>query len=602
MRCRHVWHYRIRLYTSVPSSRRNDGLSFMSDFKRVIVDRHVECEMRDGTILRADVYRPDDEPRPVLVHRIPYNRQNPMSLTNSMFPPMVAASRGYAVVVQDTRGRFGSDGFFQPFTQEGDDGYDTIEWAAGQPWSNGKVGIYGSSYMGVTALQAVAAAPPHLETAIAYLTGGNYHNGWVYTGGAFEWLFNLRWAAGPAASELHRLGNDDERDLAIRSRLEWIVHEPDEALWHTPIEGVFGEAVEAIPFWREWMENSEYGPYWETVDLTRSLVGTTVPTLNVAGWYDPFLLGQLQVWEALRQEEGVAHELMIGPWDHEAYQSVRSNAAGDRFFGPTANGGASGLAGKFLGWFDRHLGGVPVEAEPDRVRYFHMGPDTWSTASTWPPEPEVRTLYLGSGGAANSRRGDGLLSLDPAGQDVVDSYIYDPHDPVPTRGGRHLGFRYGPAGVQDQADLELRDDVLVYTGPLLTEPVDAVGAVHLIIHVRSSAATTDFTAKLVDVSPDGYCANVAEGIVRVTVSDGDLTGPDPLSVDIDLWDTAYRFDTGHRIRVEISSSNFPRFDRNGNIAGSPSSTSESEWVSAVQQIWTGPLHPSRLLVGGRIES
>ena len=571
-----------------------------SDFGRVIVDRHVECEMRDGTVLRADIYRPDDEPRPVLVHRIPYNRQNPMSLTNSMFPPIQAASRGYVVVVQDTRGRFGSEGVFQPFAQEGDDGYDTIEWAAGQPWSNGKVGIYGSSYMGVTALQAVAAAPPHLETAIAYLTGGNYHNGWVYTGGAFEWLFNLRWAAGPAASELHRLGNDDEAKKAIRRRLEWIVHEPEEAMWHTPIDDVFGEAIEAIPFWKEWLENPAYGPYWETVDLTRSLVGTSTPTLNVAGWYDPFLLGQLQVWDALQQgNEGVAHELMIGPWDHQAYQSVRGNAAGDRFFGPTAMGGASGLAGRFLGWFDRFLKDEPAPSDSAPVRYFHMGPDRWSPARTWPPDDEVRTLFLKSGGSANSRHGDGLLATDPPVLDVVDSYLYDPRDPVPTQGGRHLGFRYGPAGVQDQAALELREDVLVYSGPRLTQAVDVVGAVRLVIHVSSSAPTTDFTAKLVDVAPDGYCANVAEGIVRVTEAHGSLTGPEPLEVAVDLWDTAYRFDAGHRMRLEISSSNFPRFDRNGNVAGNQATIPDTVWVTATQQVWTGRRHLSRLLLGGR---
>jgi uncharacterized protein len=570
------------------------------DFDRVIVDRHVECEMRDGTILRADVYRPDDESRPVLVHRIPYNRQNPMSLTNSMFPPMLAASRGYAVVVQDTRGRFGSDGRFQPFSQEGDDGYDTIEWAANQPWSNGKVGIYGSSYMGVTSLQAVAAAPPHLVTAIAYLTGGNYQDGWVYTGGAFEWLFNLRWAAGPAASELHRLGADEESAQTMRRRLEWIVHEPEEALWHTPTSDVFGEAGEAIPFWGEWMENPEYGPYWEAVDLTRSLVGSTIPTLNVAGWYDPFLFGQLQTWRALRQEGGadVGHELMIGPWDHEAYQSVRSNAAGDRFFGPTAVGGASGLGRVFLGWFDRHLKGTPAEAESAPVRFFHMGPDHWAPAAAWPPTNQGSTLYLRSGGAANTRRGDGLLNAAPPDEDTVDSYLYDPHHPVPTRGGRHLGFRYGRAGVQDQSDVELRDDVLVFTGASLTEPLDVVGAVRLVLHVRSSSPTTDFTAKLVDVAPDGYCANVAEGIRRVSETDGDLRGEGPLEVSIDLWDTAYRFDTGHRVRLEVSSSNFPRFDRNGNVPGNPSTIPESEWVIAAQQVWSGPKFPARLMLGG----
>lgn len=575
-----------------------------ADFIRIGVDRHVETEMSDGTILRSDVYRPDDdEARPTLVHRIPYNRQNSMSLTNSMFPPMWAASRGYAVVVQDTRGRFGSDGRFQPFSQERSDGYDTIEWAAAQPWSNGRVGIYGSSYMGVTSLQAVASRPPHLEAAIAYLTGGNYQEGWVYTGGAFEWLFNLRWAAGPAASELHRLALDDKQAAAVRQRLRWIVHDPEDALWHTPVAEVFGDAADAIPFWNDWMENPGYGPYWQEMDLTDALVGTEIPTLNVAGWYDPFLFGQMQVWAALQREgKGSDHELMVGPWDHEAYQSIRSNAAGDRFFGPTAVGGASGLGSAFLSWFDRHLKDDGPEATPDPVRYFHIGPDQWSPASTWPPGDEEHFLYLHSGGSANGRLGDGRLSPDPSPVDTVDSYRYDPLDPVPTAGGRHLGFRYGHAGIQDQAELELRQDVLVYTGPRLIEPFDALGPVRVFLYVRSSAPTTDFTAKLVDVHPDGYCANVAEGILRVAETDADLRGEEPSLIAVDLWDVAYRVEVGHRLRVEVSSSNFPRFDRNGNIPGPPMATSSADWVAADHQVYLGPDRLSRLVIGGVRES
>jgi len=568
--------------------------------QRLIVDRHVPIELRDGTTLRADVYRPEQGQYPVLVHRIPYNRQTPMALTNSMFPPLIAAGRGYAVVVQDTRGRFGSDGHFSPFRQEAEDGYDTIEWAAAQPWSNGRVAIYGSSYMGVTALQAVASAPPHLVTAIAYLTGGNYQNGWVYTGGALELLFNLRWSAGPAASELYRLGLSPDEEKAARARLRWISHQPAEALRFTPIEEVFGPAAAAIPFWKEWMEHPRYDDYWSPVDLTTTLENTTIPVLNVTGWYDAFLIGHLQAWATLQQgPTGVGHELLIGPWDHESVQSVRNNAAGDRFFGPQAVGGAAGLADRFLSWFDRHLkpGEDQVHA-PLAVRYFHMGPDVWREATSWPPETEARILYLGSGGSANTRLGNGLLVPQPPQQPAVDSYVYDPLNPVPTRGGRHLGFQYGRAGVQDQAELELRTDILVYTGAALTTAFDTIGHVRATLHVRSSAPATDFTAKLVDVRPDGYCANVAEGILRVDSALGDLQGGVPLEITIDLGDTAYRFEIGHRVRLEISSSNFPRFDRHGNVEGPPSATRAADWVSGAQQLWTGSSYPSRVSMGG----
>ena len=553
--------------------------------------------MRDGTVLRADVYRPESGEHPVLVHRIPYNRQTPMALTNSMFPPIIAASRGYAVVVQDTRGRFGSDGCFTPFHDEAADGYDTIEWAAMQPWSNGKVGIYGSSYMGVTSLQAVAAAPPHLVTAISYLTGGNYQNGWVYTGGAFELLFNLRWSAGAAGSELHRFDLDAERLEMIRARLRWIGSRAAEAQSFTPVADVFGEASEVIPFWRKWMNHPRYDSYWEAVDLTKTLAGTTIPVLSVTGWYDAFMVGSLEAWATLQRDAGANHQLMIGPWDHESYQSVRNNAAGDRFFGPQAVGGAAGLAETFLSWFDRHLkaGETPGSIS---VRYFHMGPDTWVESAQWPPQPDSQVLYLTSGGSANTSLGNGGLSRFPPDGSVVDSFLYDPGEPVPTRGGRHLGFQYGRAGVQDQADLELRPDVLVYTGPALTQPVDVIGQVKARLQVLSSANTTDFTAKLVDVRPDGYCANVAEGILRLDPTIGDLSGPDPLPIIIDLGDTAYRFDPGHRIRLEVSSSNFPRFDRHGNIDGTPAMTKQEDWVIATQQLWTGADYPSSLSLGG----
>lgn len=572
---------------------------------RLVVERDVACPMRDGTILRADVYRPESGSHPTLVTRTPYSKDHPLSVTNLMFPPVVAAERGYAVVVQDVRGRFRSDGRWEPFRCEADDGYDTVEWAARQGWSTGEVGLYGSSYMGVTTLQAVAAAPPSLRTAIAYLTGGNYQDGWVHTGQALELLFNLRWTAGQALPELHRFGYSEDQLERAKARLRWILDEPDSAMRFTPLADIFEPLESAASYWREWLRRPTYDEYWQSVDLTRSLVDVEIPVLNIAGWYDGFLGGQLEVHDLLTRTEAdgaprstPAHELVIGPWDHESYQGMRPNAAGDAFFGPDAVSGAAGLGERILGWFDRWLGGdAPPRERRAPVQYFHMGPHKWCDADAWPPPGPGTTLFLASGGSANTREGDGRLTAAPEGVGAVDSYLYDPHDPVPTVGGRHLGYGYGRAGVQDQSAVELRPDVLCYTGPLLTSTLDVIGPVRLVLHVRSSARYTDFTAKLVDVRPDGYCANVVESILRVGPDVGDLDGDEPVRIEIDLWDTAYRFDIGHRVRVELSSSNFPKFDRNGNVAAVPSSSSEDDWCSAVQHVHTGPRHPSALHLG-----
>jgi putative CocE/NonD family hydrolase len=575
---------------------------------RVVVERDVACPMRDGTILRADVYRPESGSHPTLVTRTPYSKDNPLSVTNLMFVPLVAAERGFVVVVQDVRGRFKSDGFWEPILCEGDDGYDMVEWAAQQEWSTGDVGIFGSSYMGATALQALATAPPHLRTAVAYLTGGNYQDGWVYTGNALELLFNLRWTAGQTLAELHRFDFSGAELESARARLRWILDDPDRAMRFTPLEDIFEPLERAVPYWREWLSHPRYDEFWESVDLTKSLAGVDVPVLNIAGWYDGFLGGQLKVYDVLtgrNDSDGArvagarsAHELDIGPWDHESYQGMRPNFAGDAFFGPEAVSGAAGLSERILGWFDRWLRpDVPQPASSAPVRYFHMGPHQWREAPAWPPPGAGTSLFLTSGGSANSRKGDGRLHAEPGQVEIVDSYVHDPRNPVPTAGGRHLGYGYGRAGVQDQSTIELRPDVLCYTTPQLTAPLDVIGPVRLRLHVRSSAQYTDFTAKLVDVRPDGYCANVAEGILRIGAGGGDLRGEEPVAIEVDLWDTAYRFEPGHQVRLEVSSSNFPKFDRNGNVTPVPSSSAEHDWQPAVQRIHSGPRYPSVLRLG-----
>jgi len=534
----------------------------MSDEPRlsIAVDRDLPCRLRDGTVLRGDLYRRSDgPPAPVLVHRTPYDKQHPTFTTSLMIHPFDAVERGYAVYVQDARGRFASDGDWTPFHCEREDGYDTIEWAAEQPWSNGKVGIYGSSYMGVTTVQALASRPPRLTAAAAYLTGSNYFDGFVYSGGALELLFILRWTAAQAVDSLRRATVDEATRAAAGERLLWILGSPAEASRFRPLIEVFGAADFLVPHWRNWLQHVDYDAFWQATDPLTEVSRSAVPLLSIAGWYDGFLKGQIDLHQTLSDSGRSAPEtLILGPWDHEAYLSLRPTSAGDRSFGPTVIGGVPGFNTLVLDWFDRWMKPEAVPAEPVRssCRYFVIGPDEWRHSDSWPPEGRTLTLYL-DGAPAASSGGEGRLSPEKPAAASRNVIRHDPANPVPTAGGRHLGYWYGHAGIQDQAADERRGDVLVFTGAPLEEPVTLQGGVEAELWVAFDARSADFAAKLVDVGPDGYCANVVEGISRVERQSDALQ-----KVTIDLWHGAWVFAEGHRLRLEIAASNYPRFDVN----------------------------------------
>lgn len=528
----------------------------------VVVERNVPCRMRDGVTLRGDLYRSAEAaPGPVLVHRTPYDKLHPTFVTSLMIHPFEAVDRGYAVYVQDVRGRFASDGSWTPIHCEREDGYDTVEWAAGQPWSNGRVGIYGSSYMGVTTLQAVAARPPHLGAAASYLTGTNYHDGFVYSGGAFELLFVLRWCAAQALNTLQRAGMPEADRAAARERLLWILDHPREATAFQPLVDVFGAADPLVPHWRTWLGHPAYDSLWEAADPREGIAGSGIPLLSIAGWFDGFARGAVDLHEAIgrARASGAAatpERLVLGPWDHEAYLSLRPTTAGDEHLGTAAACGQPGLSRTILDWFDRWL------KEGDRsdefsCRYFVIGPNEWRESPCWPPEGPDLKLYL-SGSPANSSTGAGRLSPAAPQDATVNVLTHDPANPVPTTGGRHLGYWYGHAGILDQSAVERRDDVLVFISDVLERAVTLAGSVRAEIWVRSEKPTADIALKLVDSRPNGYRANVADGIRRVTGA----TPGEILRIEVDLWHAAYVFEAGHRIVLEVAASNFPRFDIN----------------------------------------
>ncbi len=566
----------------------------------VRVERDIMVAMRDGVRLATDIYRPDDNaPHPVLVHRIPYSKSNAWFVGGLIFNPLDAVERGYVVLVQDTRGRFKSEGTWEPFMNEGVDGFDTVEWAATQPWSNGNVGVYGSSYMGVTTIQALIAAPPHLKAALAYMTGSNYQNGWTYSGGAFELGFNVWWTNFLAWDTLGRLNVSDVTRQEMIMRLAAATADPWAAARYLPLSEMPAYQGGVASYWQDWIQHPVRGEYWARVDASAKADMIQAPLLQIAAWYDDFLRGQMELHTRIQGQPH--HRIVIGPWDHEAYLTVRLSTAGQRDFGPTAISGPTIAADLAFQWFDHWLAGkeAPLLKTP-RVRYFAMGENVWRDTDTWPPPATPTRYYLHSGGGANTRHGDGTLTTEPPAAEPRDSYRYDPADPVPSVGGRTLHPPFGPGGVQNQAGVEERRDVLVYTAAPLTDPLTIAGPVSVSLFATSSAPDTDFTAKLVDVAPDGYCANIAEGIIRARYRSGEaeqLLNPGQVTgFQIDLWDVAHTFLPGHRIRLEISSSNFPRFDRNLNSAVRPELASSSDQQVAEQQMCHEARYPSHILL------
>jgi len=570
----------------------------------IIIERDVMIAMRDGTRLAADIFRPDDAVRhPTLVNVHPYDNDMFLVVHELLFSPLIAAQRGYAVVVAEARGRAGSEGEWR-FGDEGKDAHDTIEWAAGQPWSDANVGLYGACALGLAAFQGALESPPHLKAVFAYETGTNFYNGWTYSkGGAFELGFQMSWVwkalghdtisrlklSTEALAEAHKKLSDAESDMNGSASFLPLIDFP-------PFQNG------AAPYWREWLSHSSYDEYWQKLNATAEAERIKVPILHMSNWYDTCLQGHVDLNAALLQRSDPTvrrqHRMVIGPTDHSAYYNMRPTCAGKRDFGPAAMTGPAVLAGMIFEWFEHWLSGKPKASMPEnQVRYWQMGENVWKETPAWPPRHTMQAYYLHSGGRANSRMGDGTLSAEAPGVEPVDSYVYDPMDPVPTTGGRSMIDV--PTGVENQEAVEMRQDVLVYTTPRLAQPLVLTGPVSVTLFASSSAPDTDFTAKMVDVEPDGYCANIAEGIVRARYRNDPskcefLTPGEVTEFTIDLWDIGHTFMPNHQIRLEISSSNFPRFDRNLNSRVTPALGTAADARKAVQQIFHNAQHASRL--------
>jgi uncharacterized protein len=525
----------------------------------IIIERDVPMAARDGTILRSDVYHlPGNGRYPVLLQRDPYGKALPGSGTWHDASPERLAQNGYVVVIQDSRGLFASAGEFVPFRDDASDGYDAVEWAARLPNSNGSVGLYGSSYLGATQLLAAMARPPHLKSIFPMMTASDYYDGWIYSGGAFSLWFASTWAIKSFAGGKV---NDWQR---------WVRVLPLSDIPRVTL----GSDAHRMAYFNDWLEHERSDAYWARWSIQQNFTKLDYPAFHIAGWHDIFLKGTLNNYLGLSKAHPNRPQfLLVGPWAHYP-MSATDHKYGELDFGPTASLDIDAI---LLQWADYSLKAdkQALRAQP-KVRLFVMGRNEWRDEAEWPLKRAQRlSFYLHSNGNARSVSGIGKLSQTPPTAEPIDSYQYDPSNPVPTIGGPLCcDDSESTPGPHDQTAVETRQDVLVYSTDTLSKAVEVTGPVSATLYVASDAPDTDFTAKLVDVYPDGRAYNVTEGILRMRRRDGDtLTAPRMVHgkvyrVTIDLIATSNEFQVGHRIRLEISSSNFPRFDRNLN-SGEP---------------------------------
>lgn len=558
------------------------------------VEKNVPARMRDGVVLRADLYRPPAPGRyPALLQRTPYSKNDGQALKRFS----AIAARGYVVVVQDTRGRYMSDGIAVPH-DEGDDGYDSVQWAASLPGVDGRVGMFGGSYLATTQLEAATRRPPALVALFPASSYSRRHD-MVFQGGAFYLSDGLSWNLGQAIDVRRRvltpavdrdgpIGLDAAQSRTLRE--SWY--------WHLPLKS-FNELDlrRFAPGYFRMLDHPSVDRFWDPADIESRHDQFLVPAFHLTGWYDTLLTGTLRNFMGLRAHAGTDEarrfqRLIVGPWTH-ARPTVKSTSVGDVDFGAAAGVDAESL---MLDWFDRWFRqGSRSVADGAPVRLFIMGENRWRDEQEWPlSRARVTRYFLRSHGHANTASGDGSLERAAPAGEPADRYSYDPHDPVPT--GASGGYSRTPS---DERQVEERSDVLVYsTAPLATD-TEVTGPIALTLWVTSSARDTDFTGRLVDVFPDGAARALNDGILRARYRDSPttptlLTPGAPARLTIDLGATANLFKAGHRIRLEVSSSNFPRFDRNPNTGGVFGE--DADVRIAEQAILHDAAHPSQLLL------
>ena len=517
------------------------------------VDRHVDTKvpMRDGVQLSADLFLPRGAgPRPTVLMRTPYSN----SLEATIEKGQRLADGGYNCVIMDCRGRWDSEGEYVPFLNEGVDGFDTQEWIGQQPWSDGTIGTAGASYLGTTQWRPAPLGSSYLKCIVPRVICTDYYSGLLYPGGALQLNVAMTWGMRTHG----RTGQDIE------------FHNWTQAFRHLPIRDIDQSGGRDLPFWRDWIDHPSYDDYWSPMDDEQRWDQIKVPALNMGGWFDLYANQTFTNFNGLRLHGGSElarqSQLIIGPWPHALSMSTRT---GDIDFGQQSLYDLEALE---LRWFDRWLRGIDNGVERESpLRLFIMGANRWQDEDEWPlARTDWQRWFLHSEGQANSVIGDGRLSLESPVAEAADQFVYDPDYPVQTLGGNNCCSPHVvPWGPHDQRPAEMRGDVLCYTSDPLAGDLQVIGPIEVVLFAATDGLDTDWTAKLVDVFPNGYAMNLCDGIVRARYRESCET-PSLLEAGtiyeyrIEVGVTGNVFQVGHRLRLEISSSNFPRFDRNPN--------------------------------------
>jgi putative CocE/NonD family hydrolase len=538
----------------------------------VVVERDIEIAMRDGVRLRADVYRPQGQGRwPVLLGRTCYGKES----WGAWIEPVRTAAEGYAVVINDTRGGFGSEGEFKPFFHDIADGYDVIEWCGVQPWSTGRVGMFGSSAPGFVQLLAAMGRPPHLVAIAPMQTWSSFARGCVYDPGGAFLVSTLRWALHQASIDpgrrldAGRPGFTERRQAALRAMWElgrWSLHRPLTELPALP--------PEVSGYFHEWLAHPDQDEFWWPLDVEDRYGAIEVPALHLVGWFDKFALGSARNYRGLAAGAGSerarrGQRIVFGPWPHGL--PVRS-ATGHGHFGPAGEVDVRDLV---LQWYDHWLKGKDTELfRRPPVRIFVLGENAWRWEEDWPPPGARFTewfLHSGGragGGAAGGPGSDGRLSCEPPGSEPCDAYVYDPADPAPS-----LTLRLEELGPPpDPRVVERRPDVLFFATPALAEEVEVTGPVRVRLWASTSAPDTDWVARLCDLGSEGSVRALSEGMVRARYRRSQREpAPAPpgeaCEYEIELVPVSNLFRVGHRIRLEITSSAAPLYHPNLNTGG-----------------------------------
>ena len=569
------------------------GSDVLSSNLTAISQFNVKVPMRDGVNLSADIYRPKAPGKfPTLLLRTYFDN----SLKGKVEFALKFVEQGYAVVLQDVRGRFDSDGAWQPYQNEPKDGYDTQEWIGKQSWCNGKIGCYGTSYDGFT---TIMPAPLHSEYVKCMVPTRCQQTcfGHLYNDGVMQ--INVVFMAGvfyDGRSMQPTLAQSLGHDPKALRLVDW-----NEVFRRVPLITAVDDIIGDPSYIKEWIQHPQFDEYWKSYGLKDKYADIKSPAYFLTGWYDNLLLESLRNFVGFREKGGSPEarngtKILIGPWTHGIVDPKGHGWDVDLGQNTTVDTDAVHLK-----YFDHYLKGVDngIDQQPP-IRLFVMGANRWRDENEWPlARTKWTNYYFGSGGHANTLNGDGTLTLSsPRHDSTPDKYVYDPNDPVPSLGGL-ISMPAYLQGPKDRRSVEQRKDVLVYTTPPLETDTEVTGPIEVKLYAASSAVDTDFTGTLIDVYPDGRAINICEGIrgarYRESLENPTLIEPGKVyEYSINLWGTSNVFKAGHRIRVEISSSNFPRFARNQNVGAAFGTSAEIK--TAEQTIYHDSRYQSRLIL------